>query len=151
MTDRSFFTKLQELPFAIADDQEHDQEQQYDDGQGQCRKGSVQVAVDEEDRAEEDGDLDQAGKARQGAQDEQDTAKDLRKGDIIAHEHGGEGAKGHTVGNEVEHRAHIHQKVDSLITKKGSQGNPDQIEPLGMMGIAPVFNALYKIHMASFK
>ena len=147
----SFFPELQELPFAIADDQEHEQEQQHDDRQRHCRKRSVQVAVDEKDRTQQNRDLDQAGEAGQGAENQQDSAKDLRKGDIIAHEHGGERAKRHPVGDEIEHSAHIHQEVDSFITEKGAQGNPDQIEPLGMMGIAPVFNTLYEVHMASFK
>jgi hypothetical protein len=146
-----FFPKLQELPFTVTNDQEQDEEQQDNDGQRQCRKRSVQVAVDEEDRTQQDGDLDEAGESGQGAKDEQDTAEDLRKGDIIAHEHGGERAKGHPVGDEIEHSAHIHEEIDSLITEKGSQGNPDQIQPLGMMGIAPVFNTLYEVHMASFK
>jgi hypothetical protein len=75
----------------------------------------------------------------------------MREGNIIAHEHRGERAKGHSVAHEVERTAHIHQEIDSLIAEKGSQDNPDQIEPLGMMGIAPVFNALYEVHMASFK
>ena len=146
-----FFPEFQKLPFAIADDQEQDQEQQHDDRQRQCRKGSVQVAIDEEDRTEQDGDLDEAGEAGQNPEDQQDATKDMRKGDVVAHEHGGEGAKGHPVGDEIEHSAHIHEEIDSLITEKGSQGNPDQIQPLGMMGIAPVFNTLYEVHMASFK
>jgi hypothetical protein len=66
--------------------------------------------------------------------------------DIIAHEHGGEGAKGHLVGDEVEHGTHIHQEIDSFITEKGAKEYPDYIEPLRVVGVAPMFYTLYEVH-----
>jgi hypothetical protein len=46
----------------------------------------------------------------------------------------------------VEHRPHIHQEIDSLIAEKGTQEYPDHIEPLGVVGVAPMFYTLYEVH-----
>lgn len=90
--------------------------------------------------------MDEAGEAGERAENEQDAAKDMGKCDVIAHKRGREGAKGHLVGDEVEHGAHIHQEIDAFITEKGTQEDPDHIEPLGMVGVAPMFYTLYEVH-----
>jgi hypothetical protein len=69
--------------------------------------------------------------------------------DVVAHEHGGKRPKRHLVGDEAEHLAHIHQEIDSLITEKDPEEDSDYIQPLGMMGVAPVFYTLYEVHDGS--
>ncbi|MDB5202165.1 MAG: hypothetical protein JWQ27_1574 [Ferruginibacter sp.] len=46
--------------------------------------------------------------------------------------------------------ADIHQKTDGFITEKNAEANPNNIQPFGMMRIAPVFHALDVIHNIYF-
>ena len=140
------FAEFQQLPFTIPYNEEKDQKQKYEDREENGREGSVHIRPDEYKRAYEDRDLDDTGKAGEDAKDEKDAAEDVGEGDIVAHEHGGEGAKGHPVVDEIEHGPHIHQEIHALITEKDTEEYSYGIEPLGMVGVTPMFHTLNEIH-----
>jgi hypothetical protein len=146
----SFFLEFQQLYRAIAYDEEEDEQQEYNNGLKDRREGLVKRGIDEEYRAQQDRDIDETGEAGEHSQDEQDTTEEVGECHIVAHQHGAEGTKGHAVGDQVEHRAHVHEEVNAFIAEEGAEEDAHYIEPLGMMGVTPVFYTLYEVHIASF-
>jgi len=74
----------------------------------------------------------------------------MGKGNIIAHQDGSEGTKGHPARHQGQHVTHICKELHTLVAKEYAEGYTKYIEPLRMMGIPPVLHALYEVHMASF-